>query len=36
MDPKGGELSVGWLNPGEILEEDLIDTDVQIVQFTCG
>jgi len=35
MDPKGGELSVRWLNPGEILEEGFSDTDVQIVHFTC-
>jgi len=31
MDPKGGELFRNWLTLGEILIEDLSDTDVQFV-----
>lgn len=34
QNPKGGELFMSRLKPGEILVEDRSDTDVQIVRLT--
>jgi len=33
-NPKGGELRLSWLKPGEISVEDLTGADVQLAQET--
>ena len=32
LDPKDGDLCLGWVKPGETLVEARSDTDVQIVR----